>query len=105
MSGTTWARLREGTGWVSAAVAVVCCLAAFAGLSVSGWWTDELFTLFLIDHDGGSGEVLRRALTDTQPPLYYLALHTWSRLSGVGEVGCGASAPGWRSPPWRCSRP
>ena len=73
--------------WVFAAVAAVSALGAFAGLTTSGWWTDELFTLFVVDHHGGPAEVLRRSLTDTQPPGYYLLLHGWSRIVGVGEAG------------------
>ena len=76
----------SAAGWVLAGVAMVSCVYAFVGLSASSWWTDELFTLFLIDHHGGAGEVVRRALTDTHPPAYYLLLFGWSRLFGLGEV-------------------
>lgn len=80
------ARVRGASQWMVAAVALTSGLCAFVGLSASGWWTDELFTLFLIDHHGGPAEVLRRALTDTQPPDYYLLLYGWSRLFGLGEA-------------------
>ena len=79
--------VRRAAAAVVAGVAAVSCLGAFAGLSVSGWWTDELFTLFVIDHRGGAAEVLRRALTDTQPPGYYLLLYGWSQVAGLGEAG------------------
>ena len=79
--------VRRTAAAVVAAVAVVSCLGAFAGLATSGWWTDELFTLFVIDHHGGAAEVLRRALTDTQPPGYYLLLYGWSQMTGLGEAG------------------
>lgn len=59
---------------------------AFVGLGRSNFWTDELFTVHLIHHDGGLGEVLRRALTDTHPPLYYFLLYGWSRIGGLGEA-------------------
>ncbi len=68
------------------AVALVSALFAFVGLSTSSYWTDELFTLFVVDHSGGLAEVLRRALTDTHPPGYYFILYEWSRLFGLSEV-------------------
>lgn len=76
----------RSAGWVFAAVALVSCGCAFVGLSASSWWTDELFTLFLIDHHGGAAEVVRRALTDTQPPAYYVLLYGWSQLFGLSEA-------------------
>ena len=72
--------------WVFGAVTLASCVGAFVGLSASSWWTDELFTLFLIDHHGGAAEVLRRALTDTQPPGYYVLLYGWSGLFGLSET-------------------
>jgi len=63
----------------------VACLFAFVGLNAEGYWTDELFTLFLVNHHGGLAEVWRRALTDTHPPLYYALLYGWSRLFGLSE--------------------
>jgi hypothetical protein len=59
---------------------------AFVGLSTSSYWTDELFTLFLIDHHGGLAEVWRRALTDTHPPLFYTLAYGWSKLFGLSET-------------------
>lgn len=64
----------------------VACLFAFVGLNAEGYWTDELFTLFLINHHGGLAEVWRRALTDTHPPLYYFLLYGWSRAFGLSET-------------------
>ncbi|GLQ94926.1 glycosyltransferase family 39 protein [Dyella acidisoli] len=66
-------------------IALTACAGAFAGLSASGLWIDELFTVYLIHHDGGLGEVFRRALTDTHPPLYYFFLYAWTRLAGLSE--------------------
>ena len=66
-------------------IALVACIGAFAGMSASGLWIDELFTVYLIHHDGGFGEVFRRALTDTHPPLYYFFLYAWTRVAGLSE--------------------
>ncbi len=67
-------------------IALIAALFAFVGLGRSNYWTDELFTLHVIGHDGGLAEVLRRALTDTHPPLYYFLLYGWSKLGGTGEA-------------------
>nr|WP_255682946.1 glycosyltransferase family 39 protein [Dyella sp. 2HG41-7] len=39
----------------------------------------------MIHHDGGFGEVFRRALTDTHPPFYYFLIYAWTRLTGLSE--------------------
>jgi hypothetical protein len=77
-----------GTGVIAlcATLAGVAVLFAFVGLSRTGYWTDELFTLFVIDHHGGLAEVMRRALTDTHPPAYYFALYGWTRAFGLSET-------------------
>ncbi len=81
-----WSRVRaDWSAAAFAAIAIVAALFGFVAFQASQYWTDEFFTLFVIDHDGGSGEVLRRALTDTHPPSYYLLLHAWTRVFGVGE--------------------
>lgn len=59
---------------------------AFVGLSASSYFVDELFTLHLIDHQGGLPEVVRRTLADTGPPLYYGLLYLWSKLAGLSEA-------------------
>ncbi|MFT4197594.1 MAG: glycosyltransferase family 39 protein [Pseudoxanthomonas sp.] len=69
-----------------AAVALIAAAFAFAGLGASNFWTDELFTLHVVGHAGGLGEVWRRALTDTHPPLYYFLLYGWGRLGGYSEA-------------------
>lgn len=66
-------------------ITLAACVFAFVGLSASSFWTDELFTLYVIQHADGLGEVLRRALTDVHPPLYYMFLYEWSRLVGYSE--------------------
>jgi hypothetical protein len=78
-------------GWVAVeAVLAVVVLAlwawTFVGLGRSSYWIDELWTLFVVDRQGGLGEVLSRALTDTHPPLYYASLHYWTRLFGDSET-------------------
>lgn len=80
--------LRAPARWqanVYGLIALTACAAAFVGLSASGFWIDELFTVYLINHHDGFGEVFRRALTDTHPPFYYFLLYAWTRLTGVSE--------------------
>lgn len=72
------------------AVAAVCAAGAFVGLSASSYWIDELFSLFVVDHHGGFGEVLARALTDTHPPGYYFLLYGWVQAFGVSEAATRA---------------
>lgn len=67
-------------------IALIACAGAFVGLSAGGLWIDELFTVHLIHHNGGFGEVFRRALTDTHPPLYYFFLYAWTRVAGLSEI-------------------
>lgn len=81
--------LRAPARWqaiVFGLIALITCLGAFVGLSSSGLWIDELFTVHLINHHGGLGEVFRRALTDTHPPFYYFILYGWTRLAGLSET-------------------
>src|ERR1700760_2727541 len=80
----------EQRGWrIIAAVLALVVLAlwggAFVGLGASGYWVDELWTLFVTDHHG-VGEVVRRALTDGHPPAYYLIIHAWIGLFGDSEA-------------------
>lgn len=77
---------RRVAGAVFAMALLITGAFAFVGLSTGGFWTDELFTVFLIDHHGGAAEVWRRALTDTQPPLYYLLLYGWAQIAGSSEA-------------------
>jgi 4-amino-4-deoxy-L-arabinose transferase-like glycosyltransferase len=67
-------------------VVLALCAAAFVGLDASSYWIDELWTLFVVDHALGVGEVVRRALTDTHPPVYYVIIHGWVRLFGDSEA-------------------
>jgi hypothetical protein len=81
--------LRAPAPWqaiVFGLIALITCASAFVGLSSSGLWIDELFTVHLINHHGGLGEVFRRALTDTHPPFYYFILYGWTRLAGLSET-------------------
>ncbi|GLQ98900.1 glycosyltransferase family 39 protein [Dyella mobilis] len=71
--------------WVFGLIALITCGAAFVGLSANGLWIDELFTVYVIHHNGGLAEVFRRALTDTHPPLYYFFLYGWTRLTGLSD--------------------
>lgn len=77
---THWLALSFG------AVALIGAAFAFAGLQVSNYWTDELFSLFVADHGGGLQETLNRALTDTHPPVYYFFLNRWIALFGDSEA-------------------
>jgi hypothetical protein len=81
--------LRAPARWQAVAyglIALLACAGAFAGLSARSLWIDELFTVYVIHHSGGLGEVFRRALTDVHPPLYYFFLYAWSHVAGLSET-------------------
>lgn len=67
-------------------IALAACAGAFIGLSASSLWIDELFSVYVIHHHDGFGEVFRRALTDVHPPLYYFAMYAWTRVAGFSEA-------------------
>lgn len=58
---------------------------AFVGLSTSSYWTDELFTLYVVDPRASSAQMMQRILEDVHPPLYYLVLDGWIGLFGGSE--------------------
>jgi 4-amino-4-deoxy-L-arabinose transferase-like glycosyltransferase len=79
---------KTGLGWPGTAYAVITllgCLFAFIGLSSSSFWADELFTMQVVDHHQGLGEVFRRVLADVHPPLYDFLLYGWIELFGTAE--------------------
>lgn len=71
---------------VLALVLLAFWASAFVGLGASGYWIDELWTLFVVDHSAGVLEVIRRTMTDTNPPAYNLIVHGWVRLFGDSEA-------------------
>ncbi|MBB3228085.1 4-amino-4-deoxy-L-arabinose transferase-like glycosyltransferase [Luteibacter sp. Sphag1AF] len=82
---TTLARL----GWpgtFNALIAVTCCVFAFIGISSSSLWGDELFTMRLVDHHQGLGDVFQRMLSDVHPPLYDFLLYGWVEYFGTSEL-------------------
>lgn len=72
-------------GKLYALIALLTCLFAFVGLSTSSFWADELFTMQVVDHHQGLGEVFRRVLADVHPPLYDFLLYPWIELFGTSE--------------------
>lgn len=79
---------KNGLGWpgkLYTLITLLGCLFAFIGLSSSSFWADELFTMQVVDHHQGLGEVFRRVLADVHPPLYDFLLYGWIELFGTGE--------------------
>jgi 4-amino-4-deoxy-L-arabinose transferase-like glycosyltransferase len=72
-------------GKLYALIALLACLFAFVGLSSNSFWADELFTMQVVDHHLGLGEVFRRVLADVHPPLYDFLLYPWIALFGTSE--------------------
>ena len=80
----------------SAAIALIlCCCAAFVGLTGSSLWVDELFTAYFADPaQATSSDVILRAAEDVHPPGYYLLVWAVARQTGLDFVlaSRGASA-------------
>jgi 4-amino-4-deoxy-L-arabinose transferase-like glycosyltransferase len=72
-------------GKLYALITLLSCLFAFIGLSSSSFWADELFTMQVVGHRQGLGEVFRRVLADVHPPLYDFLLYGWIALFGTDE--------------------
>lgn len=72
-------------GVLYALIALVGCVFAFIGLSSNSFWADELFTMQVVGHHLGFGEVFRRVLADVHPPLYDFLLYGWIELVGTSE--------------------
>ncbi len=91
-----WAEVRPPVFDLAlAAILLIGLACAFVGLASSSYFVDELFTLYVIDHHGGAGEVLKRALTDVWPPIYYLLLYGWSKLAGHSEIATRLPSAGF----------
>jgi len=65
--------------------ALVGLVGAYVGLSVSSFWLDELFTVWVI-HPQHLSTMFGRALSDVHPPLYYSSLYLFSRVAGQSET-------------------
>ena len=49
-----------------------------------GLWNDEYFTIAKISHKS-IFEMLQKLQDDVHPPLYYIILHFWAKLSNTEE--------------------
>lgn len=56
----------------------------FAGLSVSSFWQDEIFSMRLAEQPTFTA-MLARAVQDTHPPTFYSLLWGWVRMAGFDE--------------------
>ena len=62
---------------------ILCCCAAFVGLTESSFWVDELFTAYFADPMQATLlDVFLRAAEDVHPPGYYLLV--WGVARGTG---------------------
>lgn len=69
------------------AIALILGLAAltrWVGLGQSSVWHDEGYTMMLSAMP--LAEIIERTGRDVHPPLYYLAIHTWSLIFGTSEI-------------------
>ena len=85
-----WTRQCAPDRLATAVFGLICgvgLVGAFVGLSASSFTADEIFTAWVIGTDGDVGGVLRRALTDVHPPLYYFSAFFFSRMTGLDELG------------------
>lgn len=73
-----------GSFGIACAVGLV---GAFAGLKVSSFWIDELFTAWIVEVGIGFDEFIARIVTDVHPPVYYVLAFAHAQLFGDDEVG------------------
>lgn len=76
-------------GWARVAVPVILIAAFFLHLTPhwSGFWLDELYTIYFADPDlQFSKKLLRKILDDPQPFPYYLVMWGWHSLVGISET-------------------
>jgi hypothetical protein len=65
---------------------LVGLVGAFVGLTASSLWIDELFTTWVIGDDSSLANVASRALTDSNPPLYYFIVFFFTRAFGDSDA-------------------
>lgn len=68
------------------AVLAAQIVGAFVGLDASGFWADELVTVWIVDTPDWP-TAWDHILKDVHPPVYSLALRAWSSAFGLNEVG------------------
>jgi mannosyltransferase len=76
----------EPSAVIIAALIVLGGALRFYGLGHQGFWYDEAYTVFLMDHPIGSMLGLL-PITESTPPLYYCLAWFWTRVFGSGEAG------------------
>ncbi len=84
--------MTRSTRELGALAAVVCLGLATCFFDLSGktLWNDEAFSFFV--SDGGAARAVRFIISDTQPPVYYLALSAWLHLGSTPWVMRSLSA-------------
>ncbi|MGI9165709.1 MAG: glycosyltransferase family 39 protein [Pyrinomonadaceae bacterium] len=65
------------------AVVLIAAVVRIIGLRLDSLWFDEAFSVCIARL--GLSEIISLAATDVHPPLYYLLLHSWTRLFGETE--------------------
>ncbi len=65
------------------AVIGVAVLLRLVGLDAFGLWNDEIMSVMVARRP--LGEVLARLMADVHPPLYFLVLSAWGKLTGFGD--------------------
>lgn len=77
--------------WQNALLGIILLMAValrFYHLGAQSLWNDEGTTVALVQRDIPT--ILRNAAADIHPPLYYLVLHAWVKLTGISEFAVRA---------------
>ena len=61
-------------------------IGAFVGLEASSFWTDELFTAWVVGADNNISHMLGRAVTDVHPPVYYGLIFLFAQVAGHSDA-------------------
>lgn len=79
-------RKADYTPWALAVTVAIGAALRFATLDVQSYWTDEAYTVALVNLDL-TDMWSHIPETESTPPLYYSLAWIWAKVFGAGEVG------------------
>ena len=77
-------KLRDADRYWLIGLAILALAIRVPGLSTTELWHDEATSVWIAIHNPGA--IIEALRNDGNPPLYYLLLHLWIGLFGIGEA-------------------